>query len=131
MEVSMSGQTRAILFASAATAALLAAGFSQLAGAQPQPQDVVADLGNNEGVYIDAHSFKVARGQSKGDVSAQIAKLNAKEISPGAIVFRSGDKLYFAEGLPPGTERQGMKNFQDTFTLMKEFQDNWATSYMK
>ena len=27
-------------------------------------------------------------------VSAQIAKMGAKEVGPGAIIFRYGDKLY-------------------------------------
>ena len=130
----MTVNMRAILIAGAATAALLAVGFSQLADAQSpsSQQDVLVDLANNEGIFVDAKSFKVARGQSKGDASAAIIKLNAKEVSPGAIVFRSGDKLYLAEGAPPSTSGQAMKNFQDGWaTMMKDFQDHWATSYMK
>jgi hypothetical protein len=125
----MSGTTRALLMAGAATAALIAVGFAQIAGAQSQ--DVVADLRSNEGVFIDAESFKIAKGQAKGDVTAAITKLNAREVSPGAIVFRVGDKLYMAEGRPPSTTGQAMKGFQDSFSMMKEFQDHWATSYMK
>lgn len=129
----MSGTTRALLMAGAATAALIAVGFAQIAGAQSDSKDVVADLGNNEGVFIDAESFKVAKGQAKGDVTVAITKLNAREIAPGAIVFRVGDKLYMAEGRPPSTsgQVQAMKSFQDSFSMMKDFQDHWATSYMK
>ena len=77
-------------------------------------------LGNNEGIFVDSKSFNINKGKAKVDPAAQIAKLNAKEVGPGAIIFRSGDKLYIADGTPPGASaRQGMKDFQDTFTMMK------------
>jgi hypothetical protein len=41
------------------------------------------------------------KGVAKGDPSAQIAKLGAKEITDGAIIFRSGSKLYIVDGRPP------------------------------
>ena len=83
-------------------------------------------LGNNEGIFVDPKSFNVSRGASKTDASAQIAKLGAREVGAGAIIFRSGDKLYLADGVPPGSNVQGMKNFQDTFTIMKDFQDTFT-----
>jgi len=83
-------------------------------------------LGNNEGIFVDSKSFNVTKGKSKTDASAQIARLNAKEVGPGAIIFRSGDKLYIVDGRPPGAAVQGMKDFQDTFTMMKDFQDTFT-----
>lgn len=83
-------------------------------------------LGNNEGIFVDPKSFNVMRGASKTDASAQVAKLGAHEVGVGAIIFRSGDKLYIADGTPPGASVQGMKNFQDTFTMMKDFQDTFT-----
>lgn len=83
-------------------------------------------LGNNEGIFVDPKSFNVSRGASKTDASAQVAKLGAREVGVGAIIFRSGDKLYIADGTPPGANVQGMKNFQDTFTMMKDFQDTFT-----
>ena len=83
-------------------------------------------LGNNEGIFVDPKTFNVARGASKTDAAAQITKLGAREVGAGAIIFRSGDKLYLADGVPPGAKVQGMKDFQDTFTMMKDFQDTFT-----
>ena len=125
----------------AAVAALgLAAGIGKIALAQQQPaqspsQDVIGELSNNEGIFVDGKTFKIARGKAKGDPAAQIAKLGAKEVGPGAIVFRYDDKLYMVEGTPVPAP-QAMKSFQDNWNTSymkatKDFQDNWSTSYMK
>jgi hypothetical protein len=111
----------------------LAAGAS-LAFAQ-QAGDVIGELANNEGIFVDGKTFKIARGKAKGDPAAQIAKMGAKEVGPGAIVFRYGDKLYMVEGTPAPAP-QAMKDFQDNWNVsymkaMKDFQDNWNVSYMK
>jgi hypothetical protein len=97
--------------------------------------DVVGELSTNEGIFVDGKTFKIAKGKAKGDPSAQIAKLGAKEVGPGAIIFRHGDKLYMVEGTPNLTP-QAMKNFQDNWAVgymkaFKEFQDHWSVSYMK
>jgi hypothetical protein len=56
----------------------------------------LVELGNNEGVYVDKGTFKLSLG--KGDTSAdQISKMGAKEVAHGAIIFRSGDKLYLVD----------------------------------
>src|SRR6478752_6891980 len=133
----------------AAVAALgAAAGIGKIALAQQQPapaapsasaapsQDVIGELSNNEGIFVDGKTFKIARGKAKGEPSAQIARLGAKEVGPGAIIFRYRDKLYMVEGTPPGLDVQAMKNFQDNWNVsymnsVKSFQDNWDTSYMK
>ena len=130
----------------AAVAALgAAAGVGKIALAQqPAPaaapaaaptQDVIGELSNNEGIFVDGKSFKIARGKAKGDPAAQIAKLGAKEVGPGAIVFRYNDKLYMVEGTPVQAP-QAMKDFQDNWNVsymkaQKDFQDNWNVSYMK
>jgi hypothetical protein len=60
-------------------------------------------------------------------MAAKAAKLNAKEIGPGVIVFRMGGKLYAAEGKPIGSGPQGMKDFQDGFNnYMKDFQETFT-----
>ena len=129
----------------AATA--LTAGAGKFAFAQQPTGDVIGELANNEGIFVDGKTFKIARGKAKGDPAAQIAKLGAKEVGPGAIVFRYNDKLYMVEGTPAPAP-QAMKNFQDNWNVsymkdfqsnwnvsymrtVKDFQDNWATSYMK
>jgi len=104
--------------------------------ASPTPASaVVGELDVNEGIFVDGKTFKIAKGKAKGDPTAAMAKLGAKEVGPGAIIFRYGDKLYLAEGTP-GLSPQAMKNFQDEWAVgymkaFKEFQDHWAVSYMK
>src|SRR5215472_8007798 len=113
----------------------LATGVGTFALAQQPSGDVIGELSNNEGIFVDGKTFKIARGKAKGDPSAQIAKMGAKEVGPGAIVFRYNDKLYLVEGTPP-LPPQAMKDFQDNWNVsymkaMKDFQDNWNVSYMK
>ena len=94
------------------------AGAIKLALAQ-QSSDVVGELANNEGIFVDGKTFKIVRGAAKGDPTAEIAKFGAQE-SPGAIIFRHDDKLYTAE-VSPEMSQQAMRNFQD----------NWNVSYMR
>lgn len=113
----------------------LIAAVSNFAGAQPAV-DVVGEIGDNEGFFVDAKTFKIARGKAKGDPTAAIAKLGAKEVGPGAIIFRHGDKLYMVEAPRPAPSPQAMKDFQDKWAVsyakaMKDFQENWNQSYMK
>lgn len=67
------------------------------------PPNTVGQLANNEGLYVDMKEFKINKGESRGDPSAQIKKSGAREVSDGAIIFRSGDKLYIVDGRPPTT----------------------------
>jgi hypothetical protein len=63
----------------------LVVGGERLASAQSQG-DVIGELASNEGIFVDGKTFKIARGKAKGDASAQIARLGAKEVGPGAII---------------------------------------------
>jgi hypothetical protein len=60
----------------------------------------VGQLASNEGIYVDVNEFKINKGTAKGDPAAQIAKSGAREVSEGAIIFRSGGKLYIVDGRP-------------------------------
>jgi len=60
------------------------------------------DLTNNEGIFVDKNTFKVVRGMAKGDPTAQITKLGARPATEGAIIFRTGDKLYIVDAVPGG-----------------------------
>jgi len=64
-------------------------------------QNVVGQLASNEGIYVDMKDFRIAKGMAKGDASAQIAKLGARKVADGAIIFRSGDDLYIVDSRPP------------------------------
>src|SRR6516165_2368889 len=88
--------SKLVTIAVAVAAVSLAAGASKLAFAQ-QSSGVVGELANNQGIFVDGKTFKIVRGTAKGDPAAEIAKMGAKEIGPGAILFRHGDKLYGVE----------------------------------
>jgi hypothetical protein len=62
--------------------------------------NAVGQLASNEGIYVDVKEFKIAKGAAKGDAAAQISKLGAREVADGAIIFRSGDKLYIVDSKP-------------------------------
>ena len=61
----------------------------------------VGQLASNEGIFVDMKEFRIHKGAAKGDPSAHIVKSGAREVSDGAIIFRSGDKLYVVDGRPP------------------------------
>ena len=61
----------------------------------------LGNLASNEGIYVDVAQFRIAKGAAKGDPAAQIQKSGAREVSDGAIIFRSGNKLYIVDGTPP------------------------------
>ena len=97
-------------------------------------QNSRGNISNNDGIFIDGKTFEIVGGKTKGDVAAQIKNLGARELGGGAIIFRSGDKLYIVDGTPPSdASPQAMKDFQSNWNVsyMKNFQDNFATSYMK
>ena len=95
--------------------ALLGTGATQLAMAQWQNSPLmksfsdnwrlnhterVGQLASNEGLYVDMSSFNIAKGTAKGDPATQMEKMGAREVSDGAIIFRSGKKLYIIDGKP-------------------------------
>jgi len=77
----------------------VAVAATQLAGAASTP---IGDLGSNEGIFVNKTTFKIVKGASKTDPQAQIAKLGARAVTEGAIIFRSGDKLYIVDAVPGG-----------------------------
>jgi hypothetical protein len=113
----------------------LVSSAATLAIAQAPSQDVISKLENNQGIFVDKKSFDVVKGASaKSDPLAGLTKMGAREVSAGAIIFRSGDKLYIVDGTPPADlPPQAMKDFQSNWNIgyMKNFQDNWNVGYMK
>jgi hypothetical protein len=63
--------------------------------------NALGTLSSNDGIYVDVQDFKISKGAAKGDPAAQISKLGAREASDGAIIFRSGNKLYIVDARPP------------------------------
>src|SRR5262245_639008 len=80
------------------TSVLMSATLSVATLATAHPQQNVLTIPDNDSVYIDAKSFQVTPGKGKGDAGPQIKDLAARELGPGAIIIRSGNKLYIAEG---------------------------------
>jgi hypothetical protein len=51
-----------------------------------------------EAIVVDLKGFNIAKAGAKGDTSCHIDKLHAREVGKGAIIFRSGNKLYIVDG---------------------------------
>jgi hypothetical protein len=115
----------------AVLAVAIAAGAAMSGAAQAQSR--LGSISNNDSVFIDGKTFEIVGGQAKGDVAAQIKNLGARELAGGAIIFRSGDKLYILGG--PGAaaamlasegpihiEYEAPKdpNLKETYDTMKE-----------
>src|SRR5260221_3418138 len=98
-----------------------------------QTRDVLA-IADNDSVYIDAKSFTIVPGEKKGDTSALIEKLDARNLGAGAIVFRSGDELYIADAPPVilaqrdryGSDRYGSD--RDTSVSAAQAELEWQES---
>jgi hypothetical protein len=76
----------------AATLVALAAGLPST-GAQAQTAAGIAD---GDGILIDGRTFEMVPGQRRGDVDRLVKALGARELGSGAIIFRTGDRLYIA-----------------------------------
>ena len=95
---------------------LIAIGIAVPSGASAQSQAVTSNavvpapskIADNDGIFIDGKNFTVTPGRAKGDASAQVRTLGARALGPGAIVFRSGEKLYIVSAplLLTRTQRQ-------------------------
>jgi hypothetical protein len=73
----------------------LAAGFSTLAAAQsPGGLGTIAD---NDSIFVDGTTFKITPGKAMDGASPPIKTLGARDLGPGAIIFRSGKKLYIVD----------------------------------
>src|ERR1700716_2547290 len=118
----------------AITVALMSS-VPRLAVAQSKDSLGIAD---NDSIYVDGQSFKIVPGRSKGNASALIKKLDARNLGPGTIIFRAGDKLYIADAPPVvlsaagsaeqrrygsdrdtgGTDAQAERDWQDSQRLL-------------
>ena len=81
-----------------ATAIALTSSVSSLALAQGQ--NATRTIAKNESIFIDGKALTISNGTSKDDVSAQISRLGAYDLGPGAIIFRANDKLYIVDAPP-------------------------------
>jgi hypothetical protein len=87
--------------------------------AAARAQDAPRRIGDKDGIFIDGQTFQVLPGSARADVAAQLKNLNARELGPAAIVFRSGDKLYIA-GAPLRLEGAGEPADHDVYVTADE-----------
>src|SRR5262244_561588 len=80
------------------TSVIMSAAVSVATFATAHAQQTTLTIPDNDSVYVDAKSFQVIPGKGKGDAGPQLRDLAARELGPGAINIRSGNKLYIAEG---------------------------------
>jgi hypothetical protein len=116
--------------ASGFVAAVLGAGMLLINHASAQPQTPPAatqalqsgTLPDNDSIFIDGKNFTVTPGRAKGEASNQIKVLGARDLGPGAIVFRSGAKLYIVSTplLLPGARDQAGGNIYATATQIDQ-----------
>ena len=82
-------------FTASSFAVLVVACFAQTSAAQlPAAPGTIAD---NDSIFIDGKTFQITPGKAKGSASGVIKTLGARELGSGAIVFRSGEKLYIVD----------------------------------
>ena len=55
------------------------------------------NIGAGDSVYIDGKSFQIVPAKANTTGAPQIAALGARDLGPGAIIMRSGNKLYIVD----------------------------------
>ena len=73
----------------------LAAGLQLLTEAHAQ--SAAGTIADNDSIFVDGKTFTVTPGKAKNASAAQIKTLGARELGPGALIFRSGDRLYIVD----------------------------------
>jgi hypothetical protein len=79
-------------------AAIVFVGMTATIPTIAKAQGAARTLADNEAIFIDGQALTVTPGSSKDDVVPRIANLHAHPIGAGAIVFRSGLRLYVIDG---------------------------------
>jgi hypothetical protein len=51
-------------------------------------------IADHDSIFVDGQTFKITPGTARPDAADRIKALGARELGPGAIIFRSGEKLY-------------------------------------
>jgi hypothetical protein len=74
----------------------LTSGFPTIATAQSS--QAPGALGDGDSIFIDGTTFRITPGTARTDPAAAIDESGARELGPGAIVFRSRGRLYIIDG---------------------------------
>ena len=88
---------KATYLAAGAALGLVASGLSTASSQVSK----LGTLSSNEGILVDVKNFNITRGKSKAaEPSAMLVKTGARQVNDGAVIFRSGEKLYIIDGDP-------------------------------
>jgi hypothetical protein len=87
--------------------------------AAARAQEAPGRMTDKDGIFIDGRTFQVLTGKARLEAAEQIKILNARELGPAAIVFRSGDKLYIA-GAPVRLDDAGAPADHDVYVTAVE-----------
>ena len=130
--------TKLTRLATSMVAVVLIAEVSGVATAQS------LSIADSDSIFVDGNSFEVVPGKGKGNASALIDELNARDLGPGTIIFRSGNRLYLVDtptvqGARPGSDRRDYGSDRVVvndaeyaqYKLKKIFADNWTTGDSK
>lgn len=92
--------TRRLTLLAMGVAAIVSAAFVSKLAFSAQERTKLGALDASEGVYVDRKGFEIVKGTAKGDPTADLMKLGAKEVKDGAIIVRVGEKLYLVDADP-------------------------------
>lgn len=92
--------TRKLTVLAIGAAAISSAAFMSGLAFSAQERTQLGALNVSEGIYVNPKGFDIIKGTAKGDPTAQLEKLGAKEVKDGAIIVRVGEKLYLVDADP-------------------------------
>src|ERR1051325_5636149 len=87
---------------SSTVAAVLTVALAASAGTAAAQAQSSVGIADKDAIFFNGQTFQIVPGKSKGDFAKRVEGMGARELGPGAIIFRSGDKLYIA-GAPANT----------------------------
>src|SRR5579871_4798034 len=70
----------------------LAVGVS--AAPEARSQSIPGTIADQESIFIDGQTFRVVPGRPRPDSLGAMRGLGGRELGAGAIIYRSGDRLY-------------------------------------
>ena len=92
--------TRKLTVLAIGAAAISSAAFMSGLAFSAQERTQLGALNVSEGIYVNPKGFDIIKGTAKGDPTADLMKVGAKEVKDGAIIVRAGDKLYLVDADP-------------------------------
>jgi hypothetical protein len=100
--------------------------------AAAQTQSPPAMIGNNDALFVDGKTFVVTPGKPKDDAASGIKTSDAEEIPQGAIIFRSGEKLYLVDAPPrPAVDTGQVNNIRITYEPPKNAEHQMLYEMLK